>query len=86
MTEQYDMGDMDKISIYDSLRAEIARLWQENERLRARLTSELVHKCFVCEEQDSPREGCDCVCCTIRRAEVEIERLRKLCESHGIKK
>lgn len=48
---------------------------REIERLQQRLTGELIHKCFVCEEVDSPRDGCDCVCCTVRRAEVKACRL-----------
>lgn len=57
------------------MQCNVREWFDEIERLQQRLTGELVHKCFVCEEVDSPRDGCDCVCCTVRRAEVKACRL-----------
>jgi len=50
-----------KYAYTDCLKAEI-------ERLRQQITEGLVSKCFICDEVDSPRDGCDCVCCSIKRA------------------
>ena len=49
---------------------------KEIERLRQRLAERLIDYC-VCNNCNSPTDGCNCVACTTKRLEAEIERFRK---------